>query len=505
MPSQGIHKASRRELLIILVLAAIPLAVKVARYPDYPGSDDAFIHLSIVRNLSHGFGWGIAQGTRVNMSTSPLFTMLLAGLASAGLSGIVPGQVVSGICAMVGIVCIHRVTVLLCDVSWMRILSVVLAAFQVHLWRWTGVVMETTMTSVFVVVAFYAYYHILNQDSDQWQRWFVLGMILGGGYLVRPELGILLATFLISLFFVPKQGGTRAFVSTLGGFAVVAGSWVGFCHLYFGSIEPTSYYAKTTAFHVWNQVVAKQIGEVILSGCVFSLLLICTLATGLAWSTRREGSRSRRHELLPALVFPLALLGFYLTKTTYLQSPGRYCLPAVSTIPFVVSILGREYRGAKRLPVIKVFGILCLCGHVAMMLYVNEKYIVPVLRDFKGNYWSTMRQAASAVGERCKAGDKVLVETDIGVVSYEAHGVCEVADGGGLASPELQGLSLREQMARSGAEYVIQSLGSSPHELARGEPSLIPMGVWPFRSHSVGEGGRVYYCNLYRVSHPGGL
>jgi hypothetical protein len=57
---------------------AVPLLVKLFCSPHYFGSDDSYIHLQVARNLISSRLWGINPGVRCNLSTAPLFTLLLA-------------------------------------------------------------------------------------------------------------------------------------------------------------------------------------------------------------------------------------------------------------------------------------------------------------------------------------------------------------------------------------------------------------------------------------------
>ena len=41
------------EHLAIYLLAAVPTLIKLACYSTYPGSDDAFIHMTIVHNVTN--------------------------------------------------------------------------------------------------------------------------------------------------------------------------------------------------------------------------------------------------------------------------------------------------------------------------------------------------------------------------------------------------------------------------------------------------------------------
>src|SRR4026207_1489267 len=61
--------------------------VRLIYEPGYRGTDDSFSHAAIVESLRAGNGWGINPGEPVNLSTSPLFTLLMLGLSWLGAGG----------------------------------------------------------------------------------------------------------------------------------------------------------------------------------------------------------------------------------------------------------------------------------------------------------------------------------------------------------------------------------------------------------------------------------
>jgi hypothetical protein len=68
----------RKWLMALSLACVLPHATKLGYYPDYPGFDDAFIHLRVAENLAHGKGWGINAFEPINVSSSPLFTLILS-------------------------------------------------------------------------------------------------------------------------------------------------------------------------------------------------------------------------------------------------------------------------------------------------------------------------------------------------------------------------------------------------------------------------------------------
>jgi arabinofuranosyltransferase len=84
--------ADRRDDLLVLLAAALPLALLLLRERVIAGAaglplDDAWIHLHFARNLAEGAGFSYNPGVPVAGSTAPLWTLLLAaGARVAGAS-----------------------------------------------------------------------------------------------------------------------------------------------------------------------------------------------------------------------------------------------------------------------------------------------------------------------------------------------------------------------------------------------------------------------------------
>src|SRR5207249_5733244 len=87
--------ADRRDDLLVLLAAALPLAVLLLRERLIAGSagfplDDSWIHLHFARNIAEGAGFVYNPGLPVAGSTAPLWTLLLAVAAAvAGPSPVV--------------------------------------------------------------------------------------------------------------------------------------------------------------------------------------------------------------------------------------------------------------------------------------------------------------------------------------------------------------------------------------------------------------------------------
>jgi hypothetical protein len=111
-----------------------------------------------------------------------------------------------------------------------------------------------------------------------------------------------------------------------------------------------------------------------------------------------------------------------------------------------------------------------------------------------------MSTVADFLAHNCSPADKVLVETDIGVLSYHGNSAFTIADGAALASPELRRLSVKEQISLCKPVFVVQSHSDRPDGLSGEDDRLQFLFAKTFESHSVEFHGLTYYCNVYRVS-----
>jgi hypothetical protein len=129
---------------------------------------------------------------------------------------------------------------------------------------------------------------------------------------------------------------------------------------------------------------------------------------------------------------------------------------------------------------------------------LNQSRVAPVLSSFSNNYWSAARDASSFL--RSRPGENtVLIEVDIGMLSYYGDHAYQIVDGGGLASPEMQGVELKTKIRQAKPQFVVETLGPSSFPLASQYPELKPLWSRSFRSHSVGFSGDTYYLNVYQT------
>lgn len=478
--------------VLACVLIASPAIVKVIFYPDYPGSDDAFIHVATAEHILSGQGWGIAGSGHVNLSSSPAFTVILLAVLSVGSIGL--AQATSLVFACAGLAVTYLAVRRLTSRS-AGLVALAVAAANVHLWRWSGTVMETSLGYLAVAcIAAWALTRCLATHRTHLDL-AVLGVLIGIGTMVRFEIGLLLP---ISLAIVWLAGERRltAFVTLLVSFIVGVGPWLIFSSLYFGSPIPTTFYAKASSLHIVNVQIVKQIGSVVASGFGVSILL--AVAFGFLAFRSAAGRAMIRSSLLPLLfctAWPIALFAFYYLKTSGLQSAARYFLPGMATWPFIVGLLA---LAASRNVLYRAISLAGATGCVIVALCINAIQITPVLERFNSGYRVAMSEGASYLQSHCSVGDTALISVDIGIMARNGVGECAPKDGGALATPELRNMTLSEQVSFLGPKFIVQSIGSERDALASRLPGYKLVYWRAYPDHGVARGGKTDYLNIYQ-------
>jgi hypothetical protein len=497
----------------VTAMALLPALVKALCYPHNIGSDDAYIHLRIATNFIHGLGWGINPHQPVNLSSSPGFTLLLAAACRWTTHGIIVAQGLSCAAVVAGLILIYLAVEAETRSRRSALFAELAAALSVNLWRWNGALMEAT----FAFAAVAATLFLFRRDAaNRWPRLLTAGLVLGICALLRPEMGILIVlAFAVQAMRSSPARRLHDGAWLLLGLLLVVSPWCWFAMRQFGSLVPTTFAAKSSSgLILLNPRLTVQFGKSLAESVLFPVLLVAVL---LLWimlqrlgsTTAKPHATSTVHPssyILPA-GWVVGLFAFYYLKTPVLQSTGRYVLPL---LPCQAAILGLLWATVEsRLSTLQLrFTAGMLAAQAVFAIVLNAIVIMPVLQRFEGQYGATMRAAADEVAHRTEGSPnrRVLVETDIGVLSCEANGRFEIYDGGALATPSLRGLSLRQQIQRVHPAYVIQSLASAPGGMGPQTTDILDE-TWErrFRQHGVSESIPFYYTVIFRSKQEGPL
>src|SRR5213593_4629907 len=181
--------ADRRDDLLVLLAAALPLAVLLLRERLIAGSagfplDDSWIHLHFARNIAEGAGFAYNPGVPVAGSTAPLWTLLLAGvfalLGSHPFWAKVGGMTAALATAFLARSLARRWT----EDRWLALLAGVVTAIAGPLVWGALSGMEVSLAALLVTAAL-----VSHTDGGEWTAALLLGLAV----LARPEAVLLVA------------------------------------------------------------------------------------------------------------------------------------------------------------------------------------------------------------------------------------------------------------------------------------------------------------------------
>lgn len=483
---------------VVLALALVPAMVKLISYPHNIGSDDAYIHLRVATEFLRGEGWGINPHQPVNLSTAPAFTLLLVLVEKMGRHPVYLAQAFSCVASALGLLAIFGAAFAETTSMFAALLAEGAAAFSVNLWRWNGTLMETSFA--FAMVAGSLWFLRKDVGMSAW-RAALLGVLLGFGMLLRPELG-LLACLAAATLVRRSEPGSRArngICVTIAAMLPLL-SWYAFAHRQGISPLPTTYAAKSvTGVLLLNRDFAMQFAQSL--GASLLLPVVFVLLVVIVGGKKGKAAQDSTSYWVPAGL-TAALFTFYYLKMPGLESPGRYLLPLLPCEALLLALLWQRFRaGQGRF----VAGVLVL--HALFSLELNRRTIAPVLRRFEGEYGDTQRAAAAEL-VRLTAGQtnrRVLVVSDIGLLSCEGDGRFEIVDGGALATPALRGLSTKAQIERVRPAFVVQTLSRTPQGFAADLPEILhPLWRRRFLQHGVRVRDPFYYTIIFEPKGAGG-
>lgn len=298
---------------LILLGAAVGFIAQLAYGSHYHFGpvDDAYIHLRIAHNFASGAGPVFNVGERVEVTSSPLWTLLLACALWLGMSG---GAAVTtlalGSAALVG----GAMAWLGSQLGGWRaaILSPLLLATLPGFAAWTGSGMETPLAAAGFIAA------TVSMLATSSIRGAVRTALLGGllSYL-RPELIACVPSLVgLAVLALPRRDWLRGFV--LAGVAALVPLALLFLarRWYFGEWLPNTYYAKMS-----EGGVAQRLKGV---GYVWHFVKLHPIYLGLAAVAFAKGSAPTRRVGLVFANFLLAVVwaggdGFYYVR---LALPG---------------------------------------------------------------------------------------------------------------------------------------------------------------------------------------
>ena len=210
-------------------------------------ADDAGISLAYARNIAAGHGPVLYPGAEpVEAYSNPLWTLLLAGAAAAGLDGADGVPLLKTLSLLLGlatlVVAAKAPSIIYPDDAGLAWLAPVLLASLAPFVFWTASGMENALYAFLMLATVVRQLHELRDDHAR--PWSAL--TTAGVALTRPE-GIAFATAFLLHRIVFRDGLRRMVVWSLivcGIYALFLGSRV----IMFGEWVPNTYYAKVDLY-----------------------------------------------------------------------------------------------------------------------------------------------------------------------------------------------------------------------------------------------------------------
>jgi hypothetical protein len=396
-------------------------------------ADDAFITYRYATNLAAGHGFVYNPGERVLGTTTPLFTLLLAGPAALGFRPEDVALVAALASAGLTAVLIYRWARSWGFGAWAMVPAVAFVLWPRSLAAdMSG--LETACFTLFVTAAFYM--RVRRRPA---------AAIASAGLaaLTRPEgLWLLLLLGAEALW---RGRGPRS-VRALWWPAAVLLPWALFCALYFGTLLPTSVsgklalYSRTAEGSLLHRAVYLMAWH-----HPFGWVLTAAALAGGYWLVR---SRDRgRLEIL----WLAGMLGFYTVVRTHLffwyVAPlyPVFLLLGAAALPLARErIAWRPVGGRTALAAVVTAAVVALTlGNVSGIM---------VRRAEEGTLLAIHRTIGIYLERVAAPGDLVAAE-DIGYIGYWSG--CRILDRDGLVSPSVHEYNRR-------GDYLGAVLGSGP-------------------------------------------
>lgn len=395
-----------RDRLRLPAVASLVYWLQAPLYLRY-WTDDTYIYAQFARNLARHGELSFNPGEPVHAATSPVWAIL--GAAGAGL-GLEPPLVLKALGALAGflaVLCFARLATrhLSADWAWLATLAFATQPWFVR-WSWSG--METALGALLLVGGLLA-------GLRKAPRWATLGLLLGLGPLVRPELvlwgGLATGAFLLRGPRPPLRFWLAAALPLLG--------WVGFAWWQFGQPWPSTLDAKSTPHGL-------SVGRIlynlkVLAGLVGIAAAVpaLSLAAGLRPHRFLRPSWSGSPLEVAAWAWVVALPVVYVVRDV--QVVSRYLEIVLPCVLFLGAMVVHRVRGPWARA---AWGL-----QIGVAVVLSVSWVSPGTRAF----WRTMDAGLGEIAtwlERNTAPDATVAIYDIGVVGYRADR--HILDLGGL-------------------------------------------------------------------------
>jgi hypothetical protein len=436
--------------------------------------DDAWIHLTYARNLATRGEWAFIPGQPSAGSTAPLWSALLAPgffLPYAPYLWVyLLGILTLAALAVAGY---YGFSVLWTSGSkkWALATGVVMILEWHMVWS-AASGMETLLFSLLVLIS-------LVMMAAKWNRWGILGVLIGFCVWLRPD-GITLVFPAILLLVIAQLPSTifLRLVARFGfGFISVTGAYLLFNKLVNGNWLPNTFYAKQAEYAVERAApLLNRLGEQALLPLVGVGICLLPGFVFICWKSIRD----RQWSLLAGPIWALGYLCLYALRLPVTYQHGRYVIPMMP-VYFLWGLVG--------------FAQLIQPGSLVLWKRALSKAWIAVIGIVLLLFWilggraygrdvalieSEMVGVAQWVAKNTEPG-AVIAAHDIGALGF--FGNRRLVDLAGLVSPDVipfirDESRLAEYLNLQGVDYFITFPGWYPELVTRAEPVYWSMGVF---------------------------
>jgi len=439
-------------LVILIILEALNAALYLnsTEQPGFP-LDDAWIHQTYARNLGlHGM-MSFAPGIPSTGSTSAGWTTLLA----AGYFLNIPFHFWAYLWGCIFAV-LTAFTAAQLSFSYFgnfknAVITAIICIFEWHL-AWSAVSGMEISLFIFLSLLFLL---LLHRNIKPW----LMGLVAGLAFLVRPETSILIAIYAVKLFIENRSNLSRFFKSGIISavvFLLVTSPWMIFNLIYSGRPFPSTISSKFMQYG-YPFSIAKSLTYLwdvflyFLDGPLMLIFPCALLAIYLIF-------RRKDTPLYYVLVWPLAIILIYAVTIPAIYHHGRYLMPIIPILVIFgiegLSFLFEKYKLNQRLQL----AVYLVIGGMIVALWVNGASTFALqVKLLTENH----ADAAHWVDENTPK-DIIIATHDVGLVGYITQR--QMVDIAGLITPEVIPLmndqtKLAEFVRSKNVSYVIVFTG----------------------------------------------
>jgi hypothetical protein len=386
--------------------------------------DDAFITFRYARNIADGLGFVYNSGEKILGTTTPLFTLLLAGSGRLFSNSFIPhfSYIISLIADAVSIYIFFQIARIIFEDIRIANGLVIIFAFQPFRINISSGGMETSILILFLLLLYYVYF-----TKKSYLFISIISAIL---ILIRPD-SILALILLYSFWFLEDRRNSLKF----GLFAILMVlPWIIWSTAYFGTPIPNSILAKGAAYAfmpaghaAWFLLSFFATGSmgpfdnILLLASGFFLFLI-SMTLGFI-----EFYRNKRI-ILPLLLYPILYFLVFSLRNPAMYFPWYYP-PLIPGILFAFG--GAFVRITRQFRLSKVIWGFAF----AFVLLITPTFFLHFFPTFPISRVreTQFQDACNIAKDSVTPGDEILT-SDIGVIGW-CFPKAKIIDPVGLVSP----------------------------------------------------------------------